>query len=116
MITKESGFLSKLDWSKVQQPIAEKYTNLLYQKNPYTDEDMHVEMGYYTHLQSLDSPTLTEILTMEDKEEQQRWFEAMDEEIRVLLSKHTFQRKRNSNIQSYGGCQYYVGVQTEKTP
>jgi hypothetical protein len=48
-------------------------------------------MGFYTQIQSSDSPTLSEILSMEDKVERELWFEAMDEEIRAILSKHTFQ-------------------------
>jgi hypothetical protein len=64
--------------------IEENYTNLLYRQDSYTNEDIHGEMGYYTHLQSSDSPTLSEILGMEDKEERELWLKAMDEEIEAL--------------------------------
>jgi Reverse transcriptase (RNA-dependent DNA polymerase) len=49
-------------------------------------------MGYFTHINSLDSPTHTDILTMEDKVEQSQWFAAMDDEVNAMLSKNTFCR------------------------
>jgi hypothetical protein len=64
--------------------------NLLYRRDPYTNENVHGEMGYYTHLLTSDSPTLAEILSMEDQTEKEMWFQAMDEEITALLNKNTF--------------------------
>jgi hypothetical protein len=90
--SKEASFLAKLDWTNINMPIEEKYTNLLYRQDPYTNEDIHGEMGYFTQLQSSDSPTLLEVLAMEDKEERALLFQSMDEEIGALLSKHTVQR------------------------
>jgi hypothetical protein len=63
---------------------------LLYKQDPFTNEDIHGEMGFYTHMLVSDSPTLSEILAMEDQDEKELWFKAMDEEIGTLLSKNTF--------------------------
>jgi hypothetical protein len=86
------SYLSKIDWDNISEPISERCTNLLHRHDPHTDEVNHGEMGYFTHLNSLDSPTLTDILTMEDKVEQSQWFAAMDDEVNALLSKTTFRR------------------------
>jgi Reverse transcriptase (RNA-dependent DNA polymerase) len=90
--SKEASFLAKLGWTNINTPVEEKFSNLLYRTDPYTNEVVHGEMGYNTHLQTSDSPTLTEILSMEDTAERQLWFDAMDEEIGALLSEHTFQQ------------------------
>jgi Reverse transcriptase (RNA-dependent DNA polymerase) len=90
--SKEVSFLAKLDWNNLTSPIEQRYSNLLYRQDPYTDEDIHGEMGFNTHMLTSDSPTLSEILAMEDKEEQELWFKAMDDEIGALLNKHTFHR------------------------
>jgi hypothetical protein len=69
--TKEAIFLAKLSWDDLHQPIEEWYMNLLYRQDPYTNEGVHGEMGYYTHLLTSDSPTLEEILSMDDQTEKE---------------------------------------------
>jgi hypothetical protein len=49
-------------------------------------------MGFFTHINCNDSPSLSDILNMADKEEQASWFDAMDDEVNALLSKHTFRK------------------------
>jgi hypothetical protein len=47
-------------------------------------------MGFVTHINTSDTPTLHDILNMTDTVEQEQWFEAMDSEILALLGKQTF--------------------------
>jgi hypothetical protein len=84
-----ASFLATLDWDILNEPIHERYTNLLNCVDPETNFDVHGEMGFVTHINTSDTPTLHEILNMTDTVEQEQWFEAMDSEILALLGKQT---------------------------
>jgi hypothetical protein len=89
-LSEPASFLATLDWDILNEPIHERYTNLLHCVDPETNFDVHGEMGFVTHINTSDTPTLHDILNMTDTVEQEQWFEAMDSEILALLGKQTF--------------------------
>lgn len=90
LLSEPAAFLIKLELDKYYIPIEEKYTSLLHRIDPYTDEDVHGEMGFFTQMNNSDFPTLREILNMQDKDEQELWYQAMDDELNALFDKNTF--------------------------
>jgi Reverse transcriptase (RNA-dependent DNA polymerase) len=91
-LSEPASFLAKLDWDMISEPIHERYSNLLHCVDPETNLDVHGEMGFFTHINTSDTPTLNDILNMTDPVEQEKWFEAMDVEIDALLGKQTFMK------------------------